>query len=290
MFSILWMLLATSSFTLMAFIIKLEAKHFSVPDILFIRSASSIFFVLLIRSVLRFQLRTNVFGIHARRSLFGLVSMATWYYTLGVLPMGVSVTLNYLSPLFLGLILYLFESSSNKPSKKEIAYILLGFFGVIVLLNPFGGSLRSSDVFPVVLGVCASMIAALAFKDVRVLKNSGQNEWQMVFYFSTMAAILSFPLTSLAQGHISNDIQGYLLLMLAGVLGALGQFGVSKAFGSGDQIVAASLQYMTVVFSLLLSWLALGEKVSLAQLSGIFVIVTAAVLNISARGRRPSRT
>ena len=33
---------------------------------------------------------------------------------------------------------------------------------------------------------------------------------------------------------------------------------------------------------------ALGEKVSLEQLSGVFIIVTAAVLTISARGRRPS--
>lgn len=288
MFGVLWMLLSTSSFTLMAFIIKLEAKRFSVPDILFVRSASSIFFVLLVWSFLRFQLLTDVFVIHARRSLFGLVSMATWYYTLGVLPMGVSITLNYLSPLFLGLILYNFDSSGSKPSKKECAYILFGFFGVIVLLNPFSGSLRSSDVFAVVLGVCASLIAAFAFKDVRTLKNADQNEWQMVFYFSTMAAILSFPLTSLAQGHIGNEAEGYLPLILAGVLGALGQFGVSKAFGSGDQIVAASLQYMSVVFSLLLSWLALGETVSLAQLGGIFIIITAAILTIIARGRRPS--
>ena len=271
----------------MAFIIKLEAKNFSVPDILFVRSASSILFVLLIRSFLRFQLQTDVFVIHARRSLFGLVSMATWYYTLGVLPMGISVTLNYLSPLFLGLLLYFFESSSSKPSKKEIAYILLGFFGVIVLLNPFSGTLRPSDVAPVVLGACASLIAALSFKDVRILKNAGQNEWQMVFYFSAMAAMLSFPLTSLAQLHFSSDIQGYFLLMLAGVFGSLGQFGVSKAFGSGDQIVAASLQYLTVVFSLLLAWLALGETISFAQLCGILIIVSAAILNISTRGRRP---
>ncbi|MFT7723753.1 MAG: DMT family transporter [Roseateles sp.] len=272
----------------MAFIIKLEAKQFSVPDILFIRSASSACFVLLLRPVLRFPLRTPVFGLHARRSAFGLVSMATWYYTLGVLPMGVSVTLNYLSPLFLGLILYLGDGSGSKPSTRELGYLLLGLLGVIVLLNPFSGRLQPGDVIPVASGVCASAMAALAFKDVRVLKRAAQNEWQMVFYFSAIAAVLSFPLTSLARLHIGHDVQGGLLLVMAGVLGALGQFGVSKAFGSGDPIVAASLQYLTVVFSLLLAWLALGETVSLAQLTGVGIIVAAALLNIAARGRRPS--
>ncbi len=285
MYSVLWMLLSTISFTLMAFIIKLQTKHFSVPDILFVRSAASIVFVLLLQQLLRFPLRTQVFSIHARRSLFGMVSMSTWYYTLGVLPMGVSVTLNYLSPLFLGLIMYGLDRSGSRPTRTEIVFIVLGFVGVIVLLNPFGSALRANDVLPVLLGVVAAVIAALAFKDVRVLKKAGQNEWQMVFYFSTVATVLSLPLTSFARLEFGGNLQGFFFLTLAGVLGALGQWGVSKAFGSGDQIVAASLQYMSVIFSLLLSWLALGEAVSLAQLCGIVIIVTAAILTIVARGR-----
>jgi S-adenosylmethionine uptake transporter len=289
MTSVLWMLLSTISFTLMAFIIKLQTKYFSIPDILFVRSATSMVFVLMLQNFLHFALRTQVFGIQVRRSFFGLVSMSTWYYTLGVLPMGVSVTLNYLSPLFLGLIIYCFDRSGRRPTGIELAFIVLGFTGVIILLNPFESNLQVNDALPVSLGVVAALIAALAFKDVRVLKEAGQNEWQMVFWFSSIVAVLSLPFTSFAQLESSGNIQGLLFLMLAGVLGALGQWGVSKAFGSGDQIVAASLQYLSVIFSLLLSWLALGETVSLFQLFGIVIIVTAAILTTVARGRRSSR-
>jgi len=45
---------------------------------------------------------------------------------------------------------------------------------------------------------------------------------------------------------------------------------------------------MSVIFSLLLSWFALGEAVSLAQFFGILIIIGAAVLTIFARGRRSS--
>lgn len=286
MFVIFWMLLATSSFTLMAFIIKLQSKQFSVADILFLRSASSIVFVLLIWIFFHFQLRTTVFRIHARRSLFGFFSMATWYYTLGVLPMGISVTLNYLSPLFLGLILFLFDRTSGRPSFKELAFVVLGFIGVVVLMNPFATTLNGNNIFPIVLGTLAAIVSALAFKDVRVLKNSGQNEWQMVFYFSAMATVLSFPFTSFARLDPSGDLTGIVALVLAGLFGALGQLGVSKAFGSGDQITAASFQYLSVVFSLLLSWAVLDETVSIVQLAGISIIVIAAIFTIAERSRR----
>lgn len=152
MYSVFWMLLSTLSFTLMAFIIKLQTKNFSIADILFVRSAASVGFVLLLHLYLHFPLRTRVLGIHARRSVYGLVSMSTWYYTLGVLPMGVSVTLNYLSPLFLGHILYFFNASTSRPTLAELALIVLGLAGVIALLNPFGGGLRTDDAIPVCSG------------------------------------------------------------------------------------------------------------------------------------------
>ncbi|MEJ8826172.1 DMT family transporter [Variovorax humicola] len=286
MYSVAWMLLATSSFTLMAFIIKLQSPKFSVADILFLRSTSSIAFVLGLNLFFRFRLRTRVFSVHARRSICGLVSMSTWYYTLGVLPMGVSVTLNYMSPLFLGLILYWVGGQQSRPTRSELAFVLLGFFGVLIMLNPFGSTLGASDVLPVLLGVAAAFVAALAFKDVRALKNAGENEWQMVFYFSMTAALFSFPLTSLARLEFTAQPVGYVLLGVAGIFGALGQFGVSKAFGSGSQIVSASLQYLSVVFSLLLSWLVLDERVSIAQVSGIALITCAAVMTIAASQRR----
>jgi S-adenosylmethionine uptake transporter len=212
--------------------------------------------------------------------------MATWYYTLGVLPMGISVTLNYLSPLFLGLILFLFDRTSGRPSFKELAFVVLGFIGVVVLMNPFATTLNGNNIFPIVLGTLAAIVSALAFKDVRVLKNSGQNEWQMVFYFSAMGTVLSFPFTSFARLDPSGDLTGIVALVLAGLFGALGQLGVSKAFGSGDQITAASFQYLSVVFSLLLSWAVLDETVSIVQLAGISIIVIAAIFTIAERSRR----
>ena len=283
MHTVAWMLLATGSFTLMAYIIKIQSGNFGILDILFYRSIASVAWVLVLYSLLRFPLRTRVFPVHVRRSLCGMVAMGTWYYTLGVLPMGVSVTLNYMSPLFLALILFFAGAKEERPGGRDLTYILLGFLGVACILDPLGADLSRRDALAVLCGVAAAFVAALAFKDVKILKRAGENEWQMVFYFSLTSAGMAYPLTSVARLDFSGPPSGYMALLLAGVLGALGQFAVSKAFGAGNQMVAASMQYLSVIFSLLLSWYALGETVSGSQLLGIAIIVASALLTVLSR-------
>lgn len=280
LFTVVWMLVATTSFTLMAFIIKMLSKEFTVADILFIRSFAAVLFVWAIYLFGNFRLRTTSLGIHIRRSLFGLFSMATWYYTLGVLPMGVSVTLNYMSPLFLSGLLFFQSENKNRPSPWELFYILIGLVGVVLMLNPFGEGMHQDNLMPICLGMLAAFVAALAFKDVKALKEAAQNEWQMVFYFSLIAAVFSLPFTSIVRFQFHENVALYGYLSLAGFLGAVGQFGVSKAFGSGSQIVAASLQYLSVIFSLSLAWAVLGETVSIQQLMGIVVVIFSALLTI----------
>lgn len=216
-----------------------------------------------------------------------MVSMATWYYTLGVLPMGISVTLNYMSPIFLGLILMVSSGPGKRPSLWEILCIIFGFMGVVLILDPMDSNLEGIAVFAVVAGVAASFVAALAFKDVKVLKMSGQNEWQMVFYFSLVSAVVAYPMTATARFDFSGHTAGYAMLLLAGVFGALGQLGVSKAFGSGNQILSSSMQYMSVIFSLAISWFWLGERVSAMQMLGIMVIVSSAIMTFFISSRKP---
>lgn len=282
-FTALWMLLATSAFTLMAFIIKLQSARMPVADLLFVRCASSALLVLACQPLLGFALRSRAIGLHVRRGVCGLVAMAIWYHTLGVLPMAVSVTLNYMSPLFLGLVLLATDRGAQQPSAAELACLALGFVGVVVLLNPMGTGAGPRGA--IALGVLGAAMAALAFKDVRALKTAGENEWQMVFFFSLVAALGALPFTALVRLDTSAGLTSHAWVVLAGLLGALGQWGVSKAFGSGDAVVAASMQYLSVVMSLGLSWLALGEAVSAQALAGVAMIVAAAVLTVWQRGR-----
>ncbi|MBL0920476.1 MAG: DMT family transporter [Hydrogenophaga sp.] len=289
MSSPLWMLMATGCFTLMALIIKLQSARFGVGDLLFLRLAFSAAWVLLLQPFARFDLRTNALGMHARRAAFGCLAMGAWYHTLAVLPMGISVTLNYMSPLFLALLLRLDKNRlAASPTVGQAALLGAGFVGVLVMMNPFGAPAAPGQAMAFVIGIAGALFGAMAFKDVKALKSAGQNEWQMVFYFSLLGALMALPFARVLHTPSSASVFDVLLLALAGLLGALGQLGVSKAFGRGDPMVPASLQYMSVVFSIALGWLVFHEQVTLLRLSGMALVIAAAIGSIALGTRKRS--
>ncbi len=287
MTSALWMLMASACFTLMALIIKQQSDHFGVGDLLFLRLACSAGWVLLLQRLMRFPLRTTAIGLHARRAAFGCVAMGAWYHTLGSLPLGVSVTLNYMSPLFLGLLLHLDKDRWSAPTTRQTALLCVGFIGVLLMMNPFGTSMdMGHPAGAFAIGVLGALFGAMAFKDVKSLKAVGQNEWQMVFYFCLLGALLSLPFTRVLHTITTAGIGDFALLALAGWLGAWGQLGVSKAFGRGDPMVPASLQYTSVVLSLAIGWLLFQEQLGAQRMAGMAVVVAAAMGAIALAARK----
>ncbi|MBE5692307.1 MAG: EamA/RhaT family transporter, partial [Sutterella sp.] len=97
----LWMLAAAFLFSLMAVCTKLGAEHFSTFELVFYRSLFGMIVIALWVLLKRQTLRTQFFFSHMKRSFFGTLGLTIWFWTLGVLPLGTSMTLNYTSPLYM---------------------------------------------------------------------------------------------------------------------------------------------------------------------------------------------
>ena len=95
-----------------------------------------------------------------------------------------------------------------------------------------------------------------------------------------------------ADGHreLFSDGPGadYLLPALAGLLGFLGQFGVSKAFGRGDPLVPAAVQYGSVVFALVLDWTLFDRHLTGLPLLGMGLVIAAALATVVRGARAPA--
>lgn len=283
-----WMLLATAAFTAMASIIKSRSADLGAADLLFLRLGFSAVWVALLQRFMRFQLKTRVPLLHVRRAALGCVAMGAWYHTLGVLPMGVSVTLNYMSPLFLGLFLLCGREQALRPSLGQMGLLGIGFAGVLLMMIPMGKAGASLEPVACTIGMLGALCGALAFKDVRVLKAAGESEWQMVFHFSLMGALISLPFTDLLHRPGVLRATDTAWLSLAGLFGALGQLGVSKAFGRGDPMVPASMQYLSVVYAVALGWMFFHESLGWAHLAGIALVVGGAAGTLVMGSRRPT--
>ena len=117
---------------------------------------------------------------------FGMIGMACFFVTLQRMPMGASVSLKYLSPIFTAIFAVLFLSEKVKPIQW------LFFFGALAgvfLLKGFDTRIDTVDLF---LGITGAVAAGLVYVIIRKI---GPSEHPMVIvnYYMLTASIFSWP-------------------------------------------------------------------------------------------------
>jgi S-adenosylmethionine uptake transporter len=78
--------------------------------------------------------------------------------------------------------------------------------------------------------------------------------------------------------------QAWLLLPM-GILAALGQWCMTRAYNDGATMVVANLQYSGIVFSALFGMFLFGDQIPLIGWAGIIVIVLSAIAATALRSR-----
>jgi len=273
----LWMLVATLSFAVMAACVKQLSDAYSTGEILFYRCLISAILVAIYAKATQSTLWTPYWREHGRRACFGASAMGAWYYTLGVLPLATSVTLNYASPIFVGMLTAYAALRRGDPSDKKLAYlaIVIGFVGVCILLNP---TAEMTQAPAIMIGLLGALVAALSFRDVRRLAQLGEPEVRMVFYFCLFAALFAAIPMALQEKH-TQTLEGMAFLLVIGLFGTIGQFAVSRAFGLGHVLLSAALQYTGVVFAALIGFWVWNESLPFEKQLGIATIVFAGLLS-----------
>lgn len=269
----LWMIAASLLFASMGVCVKLGAASFSPAELVFYRGAIALVLIFIFVKLHGGSLYTPHWRYHLQRSLSGFVSLVMYFYAISVLPLATAVTLNYTAPLFLALLLAVWEKERVRPA---LALALsVGFAGVVLLLKP---TLSSEQWFGGLLGLLSGMGASVAYYNVRQLGSLGEPEWRTVFYFSLISTLGGLPWVLTGSGLHRVDAHGALLLLGVGCFGALAQVAMTRAYKHGKTLVTASLAYSTVVFSSLFGMLLWQEILPWTSWLAIALIVASGAL------------
>ena len=156
-------------------------------------------------------------------------------------------------------------------TSKQIIGLLLGFIGVLILVNPSNGSTTY------IASMCA-MIGSLcyAFNAVYLQKYHSNSDkivligWSMLF-----GGLLMIPLASFNLPNEMPDINSILaLLWLAVISTGLGYLAYVRLIDKIGAVKTATLTYLLPVFSIIWGAIFLQEKITLIILGGfIFVMM-----------------
>ena len=266
-------------FIVMASLIKATAEHVPAGQAVFFRSFFAMPVILAWRRELGTGLKTaNPMG-HLWRGVVGTLAMGLGFAGLGYLPLPEVTAIGYAAPLLTVVFAAMFLGEEVRAFR--ISAVTLGMTGVLIVLaprlslDPDAAGLAEALGAMLVLG--GAVFAALAQVFVRKLVQSEATP-AIVFYFSLTATLLS--LVTLPFGWVWPSPLEAALLVLAGLLGGVGQILLTSSYREADASLVAPFDYASMLFALGIGYFVFAEVPTLPMLGGAALIVTAGILII----------
>lgn len=270
------MVAATLLFATMGMCVKFASAEYSTGEIVFYRGVVGAAMMLLLTKTHGLTLRTSLPSMHFWRSLTGVIALGLWFYAIGELPLSTAVTLNYMSPIWMALMLIggSVLLRGRRVDVRLVCTVLVGFGGVVCILQP---TMEQDQLWAGLMGLFSGLLTAMAYLQVSALGKAGEPEVRVVFYFSLCSMGAGALITSLASGWHVHSLQGLGLLVAVGLLATLAQLLMTRAYALGRILVNSSLLYLNIVWSYIYGVLLFDDLVTRLGLLGMGLIVTAGI-------------
>ncbi|MBD8051683.1 DMT family transporter [Limnohabitans radicicola] len=281
-----WMILASLFFATMSVCIKFASAHFNTFELVFYRGLIGMAFMASLCRAQGVSLRTTIPWMHVWRSVVGVASLSAWFYAIAYLPLATAMTLNYMSGVWVAAFLVggtlvmgrLQDASRQGPI---VLTVLSGFAGVVMILRP---TIEQNQLFAGLIGLLSGLGAAMAYMQVAALGRVGEPESRTVFYFSIGTTLVG-GVVMLFTGASEWVWPQVLWLLPIGLLAALGQLCMTKAYTRGATLLVANLQYSGIVFAALYGLLLFGDVIPLIGWIGMALIMASGIAATALRKR-----
>ena len=289
----LWMVLGALLFATMGLCVKIASAWFTSAELVFYRGIIGIVFLWLLARNLGVSLGTRYPGMHAWRSLIGVVSLGAWFYAIAHLPLATAVTLNYMSSVWIAAFLVGGALLAWVPVPGRdgriarpplqgalILTVLAGFVGVVLMLKP---SVGGSQGFAGLMGLLSGLTAAFAYMQVVALSRAGEPEARTVFYFAVGSAVAG-GLAAAVEGFTPFSqwtLEHALWLLPVGVLAAGGQLCMTRAYATAKTesgtLLVANLQYSGIIFAAIYGVVLFGDRIDVLGWTGMALIIASGI-------------
>jgi len=215
------------------------------------------------------------------RGLFHAGGMMLWFAALPLVTLTELTAIGFSGPLFicLGAVLFLGERMSG----ARWAAVLLGFAGVLVVLEPWQGGGFAGVSTGMLLMLASAPIFAGSFLVAKALTRRDRSDvvvlWQHLWVSVLLAGF------ALAYWAPPTPAQ-WGLLVACGFLGAGGHYCMVRAFRVADISAVQSVKFLELVWAAMLGWMVFGTAPAGATVVGGAVILVSTLL----LARHESRT
>lgn len=204
------------------------------------------------------------------RSAFGTAGILGNFYAVDHLVLADASMLNKMSPFFA----IVFSAFILKEKVRPFQAFAVGgaFLGSLLIIKP---TVAGMEMFPAILGFLGGMGAGAAYTMVRYLSERGEKGPLIVCFFSGFSCLVTLPF--LIFGYHPMSGQQLVILLLAGLSAAGGQFAITAAYSYAPAREISIYDYSQIIFSAGFGYLVFGQIPDVLSWLGYLVICSMAV-------------
>ena len=216
---------------------------------------------------------------HLWRGLVGTSAMFCGFSAVALLPLPEVTAIGYAAPLIAVILAAMFLGEEVRVFR--IGAVLLGMAGVVVILAPrlsvIGDGPTTTETAGALVALLMALLMALAQVFARRLVRT-ETTPAIVFYFSATATLLA--LFTIPFGWAMPTPSAFLLLVLSGILGGVGQIFLTMSYRHAETGVVAPFEYTSMLMSVAIAFWVFDEVATETTLTGATLVVLAGLIVI----------
>ena len=244
---------------------------FPVGQVLFSRFFFGLIPILMLvpRSEFKTFYKTSRPKLHAFRAITGTLAIIALFIALREIPLADVVSLTFGGPIFvtLGSIFFL----SEKVGVKRWLAVLIGFFGMLLIVKPAYEELNIYYIFPIIFCIFFACVAL----SIRSLSSTEPN-YRIALYFSLLSMIVG--LLTLPFGWVMPNKFELFLLIFTGLVGSVANILLTVSLRYAEASLVTPTKYLNLVFAILLGYFIWSEIPKLLTLVGAGLIIISSVI------------
>lgn len=266
------LLVAAAGFSIMALLIKLAGSALPVTQVIFIRQ-------LIILAIMAPKLSKNFPAavktarplLHLARVSAALVAMLFGFTAVINMPLADATAIGFAKSLFVTIFAIILLKES--VGIRRWSATLLGFSGVIVMLQPGTEGFNLYGLYAAFAAVAAGLVMVL----LRIISRSDSPSCLMFYQGVGVAVALAVPAFIYWQ---TPTLAQWALILGIGITGYLSQLCNIYAYKFGEASLLAPLEYTRILYATLIGLLVFGDLPGINTLIGAAIVILASAYTL----------
>jgi len=267
---------ASFFFSLMTLCVKNIDKRIPIYELVFFRSLFSLIITLFIINLKNINPWGKNKPLLILRGVLGTLALVCIFYAIRNMPLSISTVIQYTYPIFISIFASIFIN--EKITKNLVFATILGWFGILVILNPT--QLSNINVYienvSISIAFIGSICTALAYVTVKKLSFT-EDIYVIIEYFPLVSVITLLPIV--LTNWITPNLNELVWIIGIGLFTQLGQTFLTIGLKNIPASEASTINYLQVLFGSIWGILFFSEVININFLIGASLVLLGSIIS-----------